>query len=277
MRIVFIGGGNMGSALIGGLLGRGLAASEVSAVEPADAQRATLAARFGGIETCAAAGDCRGLAAADLVVLAVKPQQMRDALRPVVPFLGASSPVVLSIAAGLRLADIGRWLGGYGRLVRAMPNTPALVGEGIAAMHALPGVDARGRALAEEVLAAGGEVVWVEHESMLDAATGVSGSGPAYVFYFLEALERAAREVGFGEDVARRLAYRTFSGAIALAQASEHPPSVLRAQVTSKGGTTERALESMQANRVADAIVAAVRAATQRAAELGDVLGKDQA
>ena len=277
MRIVFIGGGNMGSALIGGLLGRGLAASEVSVVEPADVQRAALAARFTGIESCAAAADCRGLASADLVVLAVKPQQMRDALRPLVPFLGASSPVVLSIAAGLRLADIGRWLGGHGRLVRAMPNTPALVGEGIAAMHALPGVDARGRALAEEVLAAGGEVVWVEHESMLDAATGVSGSGPAYVFYFLEALERAAREVGFGEDVARRLAYRTFSGAIALAQASEHPPSVLRAQVTSKGGTTERALESMQANRVADAIVAAVRAATQRAAELGDVLGKDQA
>jgi len=275
MRIVFVGGGNMANALIGGLSSRGVLVSDVSVIDPAGSQREVLAARFPGIEVSPAASDCRGMVAAEVIVLAVKPQHMRDALRPVVPFLGASSPVVLSIAAGLRLADISRWLGGYGRLVRAMPNTPALIGEGIAALYAAPEVDAAGRVLAEEVLRAGGDVVWLEDETMLNAVTGVSGSGPAYVFYFLEALERAAREAGFSDTVARQLAYRTFSGAIALAQASDQPPSVLRAQVTSKGGTTERAIEAMQSSHVAEAIVAAVEAATRRAAELGDVLGKD--
>lgn len=275
MNIVFIGGGNMANALIGGLAARATSPSRISVVEPVEAQRAALSGRFAGLEACPTADDCRGLGGADVVVLAVKPQQMRDALRPVVPFLGASSPVVLSIAAGLRLADIARWLAGYPRLVRAMPNTPALIREGIAAMYASPAVDARGRSLAEDVLRAGGDVVWVEDEAMLDAATGVSGSGPAYVFYFLEALERAAHELGFDAAVARQLAYRTFDGAIALAKASDHAPAALRAQVTSRGGTTERAIESMQQDRVADAIVSAVKAATQRAAELGDVLGKD--
>lgn len=275
MNLVFIGGGNMANALIGGLVARGVSPSGISVVEPVDAQRAALAARFAGVEVCPAAEECRGLARAEVVVLAVKPQQMRDALRPVVPFLGACSAVVLSIAAGLKLADISRWLGGYPRLVRAMPNTPALIREGIAALYASAMVDARGRSLAEDVLSAGGDVVWVDDEAMLDAATGVSGSGPAYVFYFLEALERAAREVGFDDAIARRLAYRTFTGAIALAQASDRAPAELRAQVTSKGGTTERALVSMETNHVADAIVSAVKAATQRAAELGDVLGKD--
>ncbi|HZQ62242.1 MAG TPA: pyrroline-5-carboxylate reductase [Casimicrobiaceae bacterium] len=275
MSVAFIGGGNMATALIGGVLRHGRVPGEVTVVEPVESQRASLASRHAGIEIAASAAQAHGLARAELIVLAVKPQQMRDAVGPLVPFLGASEPVVLSIAAGLRLADIGRWLGDYPRLVRAMPNTPALIGEGVAGMYASAAVDQAGRTLAADVLRAGGDVVWVDDETMLDAITGVSGSGPAYVFYFLEALERAARELGFDADTARKLAYRTFSGAIALAQASEHPPATLRAQVTSKGGTTERALESMQRDHVGDAIVEAVKAATQRARELGDLLGRD--
>jgi len=143
-------------------------------------------------------------------------------------------------------------------------------------VYASPGVDAAGRALAASVLDAAGEVVWLDDEAMLDAVTGVSGSGPAYVFYFLEALEEAARELGFAAPDARRLAYATFAGAMALAQASPEEPAVLRARVTSKGGTTERALASMEADAVKAAIIAAVRAAAVRAGELGDDYGRDR-
>jgi pyrroline-5-carboxylate reductase len=176
---------------------------------------------------------------------------------------------VLTIAAGIRLADLARWLDGCPRLVRAMPNTPALVGQGISGACALPGVDAAGRAQATAVLEAGGEVLWVDDEAMLDAITGVSGSGPAYVFYFLEALEAAARAQGFAPADARRLAYATFDGAVALAHASAEDPATLRAQVTSKGGTTERGIATLEGAGVRAAVVAAVAAATARAAELG--------
>ena len=191
------------------------------------------------------------------------------------PYLGAKKPVVLSIAAGIRLPDIARWLGGYRNLARAMPNTPALIGQGIAGLYALDEVDAAGRALATAALATGSDVLWVQQESMLDAVTGVSGSGPAYVFYFLEALEAAARQSGFAAPEARRLAYATFSGAIALAKSSDAEPAILRAQVTSKGGTTERALAVMEADGVKESVIAAVKAAIARAHELGDALGKE--
>lgn len=273
MRVTFIGGGNMASALVGGLIARGTPAPEIDVVEPLPAQRASLGQRFPGLRAIEAVDEAA--AGATLVVLAVKPQQLRDAVRPLMPFLGAKKPVVLSIAAGIRLPDIARWLGGYRNLVRAMPNTPALIGQGIAGVYALDEVDASGRALATDVLAAGGDVLWVQQESMLDAITGVSGSGPAYVFYFLEALEAAARESGFAAPEARRLAYATFSGAVELAKASDVEPATLRAQVTSKGGTTERALAVMEADGVKQSIIAAVKAATERAFELGDALGKD--
>jgi pyrroline-5-carboxylate reductase len=274
MTIVFIGGGNMATALVGGMIARGAAAARLRVVEPYAEQRAKLAAAYPGVALFAAP-DAAALDGATLVVLAVKPQQMRAAATALAPQLTAAQPVVLSIAAGIRLADLARWLGGHVRLARTMPNTPALIGHGISGAYARPEVDAAGRAQVQELLGAVGEVLWVDAEAMLDAVTGVSGSGPAYVFYFLEALEQAARELGFAAGDARRLAYATFGGAVALAQASELEPATLRAQVTSKGGTTERALATMEAAAVKAGIVAAVKAAAERARELGDALGRD--
>ena len=272
--IAFVGGGNMATALVGGMLARGVRADTIRIVEPLPAQRAKLALRFPGVLLHAEA-TAAAIAGADVVVFAVKPQQMRDAARAVAPHLG-SAGVVLSIAAGIRLADLERWLGGFPRLVRAMPNTPALVGRGISGVFAAPGVRDEDRARCAAVLEAGGEVLWVGDEAMLDAVTGVSGSGPAYVFYFLEALEAAARELGFSAADARALAYATFDGAIALAQASPEEPATLRAQVTSKGGTTERAVATLEGGGVRATIVAAAMAAAARARELGDDLGHDE-
>jgi pyrroline-5-carboxylate reductase len=264
----------MASALAGGLVARGCPMAQLRVVEPLAEQRAKLAARFAGVALFDAPS-ADALAGATVVVLAVKPQQMRAACAALAPHLERSDATLLSIAAGTRIADIARWLGGFDRIVRAMPNTPALIGSGISGVHAPASIDATARALVEGVLAAAGEIVWVDDESMLDAVTGVSGSGPAYVFYFLEALEQAARDVGFDGGDARKLAYATFDGAIALARESTADPATLRAQVTSKGGTTERALASMEADGVKRAIVAAVKAATERARELGDALGRE--
>ena len=275
MKTLFIGGGNMATALIGGTLRRGASTAAIRVIEPSAAARAALATRYAGIALFA---ECtrEAVDGAALVVLAVKPQQMRAAAQALALHLGdLPGPVVLSIAAGIRLADLSRWLGGRGRLVRAMPNTPALVGKGISGLFAGASVDARGRALAAAVVRAVGEHIWVDDEAMLDVITGVSGSGPAYIFYFLEALEEAGRELGFVPADARRLAYSTFAGAVALAHASPSEPAALRAQVTSKGGTTERAIAVLEAGAVKEKIIAAVRAAALRAGELGDEFGRD--
>jgi pyrroline-5-carboxylate reductase len=265
--MTFIGGGNMATALIGGLIARGSQATDIRVVEPAAEQRVRLAARYPGIGTFSAP-ELAAVAGADLVVMAVKPQQMHDAARQLSPFIGAA-PLVLTIAAGIRCDDLARWLGGYGRIIRAMPNTPALVGAGISGLYATP--EARPSAgAAVAVLEACGEVVWCESERDLDAVNAVSGSGPAYVFYFLEALERAAQELGLPAADARRLAYQTFAGSIALARQSPEPPATLRANVTSKGGTTARALDALNAANVNELFIAAVKAAAERARELGD-------
>jgi len=275
MGITFIGGGNMATALIGGMLARGRATAEFRVVEPVAEQRERLAARFPGAHLLPEV-DARAVQGIDLIVLAVKPQQIRAAARALAPHLGAAAPpVVLTIVAGIRLADLARWLGPSVRLVRAMPNTPALIGKGISGVYAGPAVDAAGRALAAAVLEAAGEVVWVASERMLDAVTGVSGSGPAYVFYFLEACEEAAQQLGFAPADARRLAYATFAGAVALAQGSDASPATLRAQVTSKAGTTERAVAVLEAGAVKATIIAAVAAAAERAQELGDAFGSE--
>jgi pyrroline-5-carboxylate reductase len=272
MNISFVGGGNMATALIGGLVGKGAAAREFRVVEPLATQHAKLVEQFSGIgifgEVTSGAVD-----GADLVVMAVKPQHMQEAATALAPYI-AGVPVVLSIAAGTRIADLSRWLGGYPRIARAMPNTPALVGAGISGVFAPIEVSAAGRKLAGRVLEAAGAVVWVDREDLLDAVTGVSGSGPAYVFYFLEGLEQAARELGFSSADARKLAYTTFAGAVKLAEASDLEPAILRAQVTSKGGTTERALTLMEADGVKAKFIAAVKAAASRARELGDASGK---
>jgi pyrroline-5-carboxylate reductase len=273
MNVAFIGGGNMATALIGGLVSRGAGTRDFRVVEPLAAQQDKLAGQFPGLglfgELSAGAID-----GADIVVLAVKPQQMRVATQALAAYV-VPVPVVMSIAAGVRLADISRWLGGYSRLVRAMPNTPALIGEGISAVYALPDAGARGHELAELILEAAGEMLWVASEDMLDAATGVSGSGPAYLFYFLEGLEQAAQELGFTAADARRLAYATFAGGIKLAQASDYEPAILRVQVTSKGGTTERAIATMEEGAVKATVIRAVKAAAARAKELGDAFGAE--
>jgi len=275
MAITFIGGGNMATALIGGMLARGAAVADFRVVEPFPEARARLAARFAGIAVHDACTH-EAIAGATLVVLAVKPQQMREAARSLAPHLAlVPAPVILSIAAGIRLPDLARWLLGHERLVRAIPNTPALVGKGISGAFAASSVDAAGRALVSSVLAAAGEQIWVDDEAMLDAVTAVSGSGPAYVFYFLEALEAVARELGFAPPEARKLAYVTFAGAVALGEASPAEPAALRAQVTSKGGTTERAIAVLDSGEVKANIVAAVKAAASRAAEMGDAFGRD--
>lgn len=272
MKLTFVGGGNMASALIGGLIATGAQPRDFRVVEPFAAQRDKLAARFAGIalfgEPTAAA-----VSGADLVVLAVKPQQMREAAQALAPHIG-NVPAVMSIAAGTRIRDMTRWLGGYTRIVRAMPNTPALVGAGISGMFAASDVVADSRALAARVLEAVGAVIEVEREELLDAVTGISASGPAYAFYFLEGLEDAARELGFADADARKLAYATFAGAIELAQASDDAPATLRAQVTSKGGTTERGIGVLEAHAVKATFVAAVKAAAARATELGDEMNQ---
>lgn len=270
MKITFLGGGNMAAALIGGLVDKGFAAGGIQVVDLQSAHLAQLAARFGvrGTQTMDEAA-----LACDVLVLAVKPQQMKAALAPLAGRLG--NQLVVSIAAGLRLADLGRWLGGHRRLVRCMPNTPALIGAGITGLFADPSVDADGRAAAERILAAVGSTVWIGDEAQMDGITAVSGSGPAYVFHFIEALEAAARAQGFDEPTARRLALDTVLGAARLAAASDEPPAVLRERVTSKGGTTEAALASLAAAGWHDALVAAVAAAAARGQELGDQLGKD--
>ncbi|HEX7328037.1 MAG TPA: pyrroline-5-carboxylate reductase [Casimicrobiaceae bacterium] len=270
--ITFIGGGNMGSAIAGGLIAKGAPPQNLRIVEPSAAQRAHLAAQHPGIGLHGEA-DAAALAGADAVVFAVKPQQMREAATAVAGLI-APVPVALTIAAGVRCADLSRWLGGYARIVRAMPNTPALIGAGISACYAMPGARDHA-ALAEEILRSCGDVLPVPDERALDAVTGISGSGPAYVFYFLEALERAARELGFSADDARRLAYATFDGSVRLALASDDSAARLRERVTSKGGTTARALEVLDAARAGDALVDAVKAAAARATELGDEFGRD--
>jgi pyrroline-5-carboxylate reductase len=270
MKATFIGGGNMASALAGGLVTRGIDPGSIRIVEPLAEQRDRLAARLPGVVILPAT-DAAAVSGADVVVMAVKPQQMRDAARQLSPFIGAV-PLVLTIAAGVRCGDLGRWLGGEPRIVRAMPNTPALIGAGISGLYATRDVRARAEA-AVAVLEACGEVFWCDREEDLDAVNAVSGNGPAYVFYFLETLEQAGIDLGLAQPLARRLAYATFAGSVALARQSADPPATLRANVTSKGGTTARALEVMNAAGVGTSFIEAVKAGAARAKELGDEIG----
>lgn len=267
-RIAFIGGGNMASAILGGLLKQGLPAASVQVVEPWDEARERLARDF-GVKAQAQAG--ASLADATVVVWAVKPQTFRDAAQAVAPH--AKNALHLSVAAGIRSDSIKQWLG-TDRIVRSMPNTPALVGRGMTALFARASVSKDDRSLVEQVLAPTGATLWVEGEQQLDAVTALSGSGPAYVFYFIEAMTRAGQEMGLPAATAQQLAIGTFCGASELARASSEPPAVLRERVTSKGGTTYAALTSMQQSGVADKFVEAMQAACRRAAELGDEFGK---
>ena len=274
MKITFIGGGNMATALIGGMKKQGFSAAGMQVVEPFDAAREKLTETFG--IRCVPAIDTAALNC-EVLVLAVKPQQMKEALAPIRNETAGklNGQLVISIAAGLCLADIGRWLGGQGRLVRAMPNTPALIGAGITGLFADAAVDREGRDTAEKILRAVGRTLWVNDEALMDVVTAVSGSGPAYVFYFIEALQNAGVGLGLPAETARLLAIETFLGASRLAETSEESVGMLRERVTSKGGTTAAALDAFATAGLAAAIATGVDAATARGRELCDQLGKD--
>ncbi len=270
LKISFIGGGNMASALIGGLAGKLTTGANIHVVDlNADALQ-KLVQQFGVTTAQQIGGD---IARSDVVVLAVKPQQMRDVVSQLLPHLG--SQLVLSIAAGIRAVDLSRWLEGHRAIVRTMPNTPALIGQGITGMVAMDGVSQAQRDAADAIMRAVGATVWLDDEALIDPVTAVSGSGPAYVFYFIEAMQQAAQELGLTAEQGTQLAIATFTGASQLAAQSSEPVALLRDRVTSKGGTTYAALTSMEDSGVKDAIVRAVKAASQRGRELGDEYGRD--
>ena len=265
--IAFIGGGNMASALIGGLIQSGHAPTAIHVVEPFEAQANKLREQF-GVKVEGAASPA--LADAALVVWAVKPQLFKQAAQPCAKHVKGA--LQLSVMAGIRSTAIAEATGSA-RVVRTMPNTPALIGRGMSGLYASEAVTSDERAGVERLLAPTGELLWVEREEQLDAVTALSGSGPAYVFYFIEAMMRAGNELGLSTDQARRLSVGTFAGAAALAAQSSEAPAVLRQNVTSKGGTTHAAITTLDELGVMDAFVQALHAAARRAKELGDEFG----
>jgi pyrroline-5-carboxylate reductase len=270
MNILFIGGGKMMQAIAGGLIARGTPADMLSAIEPDPATRQIVTAMGIRADENADAAIAT-IASTAIIILAVKPQVMVEAIAP---FAGKlDQQLVLSIAAGVRTRELSRWLHHH-LIVRAMPNTPALIQAGISGLFAGTAVDAAGRARAEALLATVGKTIWVEDESLLDAVTAVSGSGPAYVFYAIEALEAAAVKLGIAPNAARLLAIETFRGAALLAAQSAESPATLRANVTSKRGTTEAAIAKFNDENIAERWQAGVMAAARRATELGDELSE---
>lgn len=263
LPVAFVGGGNMASALIGGLVRSGRAPASILVVEPFEEQRARLAQQFGVVAQAAA--DVH-IASAAMLVWAVKPQSFAQAAAPCAPY--AAGALQVSVMAGIR-SDAVAAASGSARVVRSMPNTPALIGQGIAGLFARPEVQASERAAVEGLFAPTGAALWVPAEDDLDAVTALSGSGPAYVFFFLEAMVQAGVEMGLTPADARRLAQATFGGAAALAAQSGEPLALLRERVTSKGGTTHAAISAMQADAVDASFVRALHAARRRAQELG--------
>lgn len=267
MQIAFLGGGNMATAMISGLVKKGFMPQQIAVVEVLQANRTHLETEFNVRTTDSPTAMVES---ADIVVLAVKPQQMQAALAPLAGKLHGG--VVLSIAAGMRITRIMEYLGGYAKIIRAMPNTPALISAGMTGMYASDAVSDTQRQIAEQVLAAIGKTCWVDTEDDIDAVTALSGSGPAYVFYFLEALIAGGERLGLSADQAALLAKQTLLGAAQLAYASEESPTVLRERVTSKGGTTAAALDVFKQQNMDLTIAHAMLAAQQRAHELGKML-----
>ncbi len=259
----------MARALIGGLQTNGYLMSDINVIEPDAEKRSQLKIDFGVSVT----EQLPSVAMADIVVLAVKPQQLRD----LSIFLGSliQKQLLISIAAGIRSKDIARWLGGYQSIIRVMPNTPAQIQLGVSALYAMPEVTKVQHEQAETILKAVGEILWLDEEAKMDAVTAISGSGPAYVFYFIEAMQQAALELGLNDDQAKKLSLQTFIGASKLAEESHESLAILRSQVTSKGGTTEQAILTMESAAVKSSIIKAAKAAAARSEELGDILGKD--
>ncbi|CAH0447483.1 pyrroline-5-carboxylate reductase [Ralstonia syzygii] len=270
LKFGFIGGGNMASALIGGLIARGAKGANIVVVDPTEPARAHAAQTWGAT---AAAAPGAELADRDVIVLAVKPQQMREVCAQLAPHLRDS--LVLSVAAGIRIQDLSRWLNGHARIVRAMPNTPALSGQGMTGLAANDGLAGADRDTSSAIANAVGKSVWVPSEAQIDAVTAISGSGPAYVFYFIEAMQQAAQELGLSAEAGRLLAAETFIGAATLAGQSSEPVELLRERVTSKGGTTYAAITAMDTAGIKPAFVRAMHAAAARSKEMGEAFGHD--
>jgi pyrroline-5-carboxylate reductase len=267
-HIAFIGGGNMASAIIGGLIKRGAPASSIQVVEPFEDTRTKLQDKFG---VAVREAPSQHLASATLVVWAVKPQTFKDAAMQT--RFHTKTALHLSVAAGITSTSIAHWLGTE-HIVRAMPNTPALVGKGMTALFARPAVTAAGKEMVDRVIQTTGDHLWLMDETQLDAVTALSGSGPAYVFYFIEAMIEAGVAMGLTREQAHKLAVGTFTGASALAKASDEPIEILRSRVTSKGGTTYAAITSMEQDNVKTLFMRAMHIAKQRAKEMGDEFGK---
>lgn len=271
-RIGFIGGGNMARSLVGGLIAGGIDATRISVAEPDASKRDELSTRF-GITT----SQDNGTVASDVevLVLAVKPQVMRQVVTGLAATLHEPAPLLISIAAGVRAASMLRWLGQPLALVRAMPNTPALVRSGATALYASPEVSEEQRSRAESIMRAVGQTLWIDDEGLMDAVTALSGSGPAYFFLFMEALEQAAKELGLPPEAARLLTLETAQGAARMALSSDEGPALLRKRVTSPGGTTEAALGAFAEGGFETLVTRAVRAACERSAELAVRLDRD--
>jgi pyrroline-5-carboxylate reductase len=268
--LTFIGGGNMARALIGGQIARGTDPRRIHVAEPVENARYGLAAEF-GVHVHA---DNRAAAEqGDVIVLAVKPQVMATVCAGISDLVATRRPLLISIAAGIRLANFRSWLGSGARLVRAMPNTPAMIGAGVTALFADTGVDNDGRSRAEGILAAAGATVWIDDESLMDAVTAVSGSGPAYFFLLMEAMVDAAMRQGLSADAARILVLNTALGAARMACEGSEDAATLRMRVTSPGGTTQAALERFEAGGFRELVDAAIARATERGRELSNQFG----
>ena len=265
-KIAFIGGGNMAQALIGGLLSQQIKPSQISVAEPVDALHAALAQL--GVQVTD--DNQQAIEDADVVILAVKPQVMAQVLMPLCGKF--KNQLIISIAAGVTISTLSRLLGGYAHIVRAMPNTPALIQAGATGLYAPTAVDRAARDLAAQVLSSAGLVLWVEQESLLDAVTAVSGSGPAYFFYMMQAMIEAGEAQGLSNAQATALTLQTALGAAKMASHSKHTPTQLRQNVTSPNGTTQAAIETLDAAQVNRHIIAALHAAATRSAELAVAL-----
>ncbi len=268
MKVAFIGGGNMAKALLAGLKNQHFVMSDITVVELDTDKRSALKQAF-GVMTSANITD---VTLSETIVLAIKPQQLKTLAESLAPIL--KNQLIISIAAGVQMNDLSRWLNDYQTIVRAMPNTPAQIQAGITGLYAMPKVSSSQKAAADQILSAAGATIWLETETLLDAVTAISGSGPAYIFYFIEALQEAAQQLGLTADQAKQLSIATFKGASLLADASDESVTTLREQVTSKGGTTEQGLIGLQEGKVKDAILRAAEKAYSRAKTLGDELGK---
>lgn len=268
--ISFIGAGNMAASLIGGLIADGWSPDHITISDNNEAQRESIRSRY-PVHT--SDNNRQALEKADIVVLAVKPQVLKSVAEEIAESLKANSPLVISIAAGIQVPDLARWLGNYPQIVRTMPNTPALVQSGATGLYAPDSVDALQRNQAESIMRAVGVTIWVENEALLDAVTAISGSGPAYFFYVMEAMEQAGMALGLSQETAHLLTLQTAFGAAKMALESSDSPATLRERVTSPGGTTERAISVLSEGQLKDLFKKAITGASERSAELARMLG----